>query len=309
MPSPSPAALAVIVAIADTGSFTAAAAAHAMTPSGVSKLVARLERQLGVRLIQRSTRKLTLTDDGARYCARARSILADLAELERELASRRAEPSGVVRLTTPLLLGEALVVPALIAFQRRYPQVRVELELADRIVDFTAEPIDVAIRMAAEPPPAVVARRVGADRRVLCASPSYLRARPAPRTADALAAHDCIAFSGRRSHTEWALHQHPGGPVAAVPVRGRLRCNSTRAIHAAALAGLGIANLPLYLVRDDLRAGALVAVLDELVPADRSIFVVYPATRHLPTAVRVLAGHLVDALTALPALATDLPRG
>jgi LysR family transcriptional regulator, transcriptional activator for dmlA len=302
---PPAAAMAVLITVADTGSFTQAARRHAITPSGVSKLVARLEHQLGVRLVQRSTRRLTLTDDGARYCARARTILADLADLEREMASRRAEPSGLVRLSTPLLLGEVVVLPAVLAFQRRHPRVRVDLEASDRVVDFTEEPLDIAIRMAAEPPPAAVARRVGADRRVLCASPAYLRARGAQR---ALADHDCIAFSGRRAGTEWSLRSVPGGEAhERVEVRGRLRCNNIRSVHAAALAGMGVANLPLYLVRDDLEAGRLVAVLDDHVPADRSIYVVYPATRYLPTAVRALAGHLVDSLAGSPLFATELP--
>lgn len=305
---PSASAMAVLVTVAATGSFTQAARRHALTPSGVSKLVARLERRLGVRLVERSTRRQTLTSDGARYCERARDILAELAALDDEMASRRAEPSGLVRLSTPLLLGEVVILPAVLGFQRKFPRVRVDLELTDRVIDFVEEPLDVAIRMAAEPPPAAVARRVGADRRVLCASPVYLAQRPAPTTATALADHDCLVFSGRRAGTEWALRTAPGADTTErVAVRGRLRCNNIRSVHAAALAGMGIANLPLYLVREDLRAGALVAVLDELVPADRSVYVVYPASRHLPSAVRALVGHLVDTLGGAPLFATELP--
>ncbi|MCE9573974.1 MAG: substrate binding domain-containing protein, partial [Deltaproteobacteria bacterium] len=221
--------------------------------------------------------------------------------LEREMASRHGVPSGQVRLSVPLTFGEIVVMPALIEFQRRFPQVRLDVELSDRVVDFFEQPIDLAIRMTSEPPAAAIARKIGDDRRVLCASPAYLRAHPRPRTARDLADHDCILFAGRRAASEWGLLAAPGSStIEAVQVRGRMRCNNTRSLHLAARAGLGIANLPLYLVRDDLQEGALVTVLDELVPGDRSIYLVYPAARFMPTAVRELVTFLVDAFAAAP---------
>jgi LysR family transcriptional activator of dmlA len=298
--------MAVLVSAADHGSFTAAARRHGITPSAVSKLVARLEQRIGARLLQRSTRRMALTEDGVRFCQRARAILEDVQQLEREAASRREVPAGLVRLSAPLLIGEVLLMPALQEFQRRFPRVQLDVELSDRLVDLFEHPIDLAVRMTREPPPSAVARKVGEDRRVLCASPAYLRERPAPTRVHDLLAHECIVFSGRPAGAQWRLHPEPGSAeIATLQVGGRLRCNNTRSIHGAALAGAGIAELPLYLVRDDLRRGDLVAVLPELVPAERSIYLVYLAPRFMPSAVRelvtFLAATFADAALTEPA--------
>jgi DNA-binding transcriptional LysR family regulator len=301
-------AMAVLVSAVDTGSFTAAARRHRMTPSAVSKLVARLEHRLGARLLLRSTRRMTLTEEGVRFCERARTILDEVDQLEREVASRRAAPSGLVRMSAPLLFGELMLMPALIEFQRRFPQVRFDVELSDRVVDFFESALDLTVRMTREPPLSSVARKIGEDRRVLCASPAYLRAHPAPRVLADLEHHDCIVFSGRHSGDQWRLHPERGNPdVVSLRVRGSMRCNNTRAAHHAALAGVGIAELPLLLVRDDLRRGALLPLLDELVPAERSIYLVYLSSRMLPTAVRELLKFLELTFTTSALLDPELP--
>lgn len=290
-------AMAAFVAAAELGSFTRAAAAAGATPSAISKLISRLERRLGTLLIHRSTRKMTLTSNGQAYYARARSILDEVRALEREVASQHETPSGLVRVTAPLLYGEVRVAPALLAIQQQLPQVQLELELTDQVADFFARPIDLAVRMGVRPPPFAVARRVGDDRRVLCASPGYLRHHPAPRRPDDLRAHECIVFTGRKDGDTWRLRARPRGTrITSIRVSGRLRINNTRSLHKAALAGLGIADLPHYLVADDLAAGRLRAVLDDLVPPERSIYVVYVASRLVPLRISEVARRLTAAL-------------
>jgi DNA-binding transcriptional LysR family regulator len=291
--------MAAFVAAAERGSFTRAAAALGATPSAISKLVSRLERRLGALLIHRSTRRMTLTSNGQAYYERARTILDEVRALEREVASQHEVPSGLVRVSAPLLYGEVCVAPALFHLQQRLPQVNLDLELTDEVADFFARPIDLAVRVGTHPPPFAVARRVGPDRRVLCASPSYLKQHPAPRRPSDLRDHECMVFTGRKDGDTWRLRSRArSGRLIAVRVAGRLRINNTRSLYQAALAGLGIANLPHYLVADDLASGRLRAVLDELVVPERSIYVVYVASRFVPRRISEIARQLVTALAS-----------
>jgi len=290
-------AMAAFVTAAELGSFTRAAAALGATPSAVSKLISRLERRLGTLLVHRSTRRMTLTGGGQAYYARARAILDEVRALEREVASQHETPSGLVRITAPLLYGEARVAPALAAIRRRLPEVQLELELSDELVDFFSRPIDVAVRIGAQPPPFAVARSAGAMRRVLCASPGYLKQHPAPRRPAQLRDHDCVVFTGRKGGDTWRLRSRArSGRIVAVRIAGPLRINNTRAVYQAALAGLGIAELPHYLVADDLAAGRLRTVLDELMLREHSIWIVYVASRLVPLRISEVARQLAAAL-------------
>jgi DNA-binding transcriptional LysR family regulator len=290
-------AMAAFISAAELGSFSRAAAALDASPSAISKLVSRLERRLGTLLVHRSTRRMTLTANGQAYYARARAILDEVRALEREVASQHEAPSGLVRITAPLLYGEVCVAPALLALQERLPEVQLDLELTDQVADFFARPIDIAVRMALRPPPFAVARRIDADRRVLCASPAYLRQRGTPRRPDDLRGHEHVLFTGRKDSDTVRLRSRPkSSRMVQVRVGGRLRINNMRSLHAAALAGRGIADLPHYLVADDLAAGRLRAVLDELVVPERSIYVVYVASRFVPVRVSEIARQLVAAL-------------
>jgi DNA-binding transcriptional LysR family regulator len=290
-------AMAAFVTAAEVGSFTRAAAAVGATPSAISKLISRLERRLGTLLIQRSTRQMTLTSNGQAYYARARAILDEVRALEREVASQHETPSGLVRISAPLLYGEVCVAPALLALQQRLPQVQLDLELTDQVADFFARPIDIAVRIGARPPPFAVARRVGDLRRVLCASPAYLKQRRAPRRPADLRDHECVVFTGRKDADTWRLRSRArSSRIVSVRVSGRLRINNTRSMHQAALAGLGIADLPHYLVADDLAAGRLRAVLDDLLVPERSIHVVHVASRFVPLRITEVARQLAAAL-------------
>ena len=286
--------MSVFVAVVECGSLAAAARSTGLTPSAVSKLVARLERGFGTRLLRRTTRRMTVTDSGKVFYERALGVLEELRSVEQEMASRDAVPRGRLRVSAPLLLGQVRVLPLLLAFVKKATALSLDLELTDRVVDMVGERIDIAVRITLEPPPSsFVARRVGVVQRVLCASPAYLRAAGAPRAPAELAEHSCLQLSGDSAAELWSFRARAdaGAPVS-VRVVPRLRFSSTTAIHEAAKAGLGIADLPDYLVEDDLRTKRLSRVLDELQSPSRSVFVLYAAGPLLPTRVREVARFL-----------------
>lgn len=269
----------LLVAIADGGSFTAAGARLALTPSAVSKAVTRVEARLGVRLLHRTTRRVAFTDAGEAYVARGRQLLADVEGLERETSSRDAAMRGTLRISAPTVYGSVKIAPLLVAFARKHPELEVHLECDDRLVDIVAERIDVAVRMLSELPAEFVARALGEDRRGLYASPGYLRRARAPRTPDDLASHALIAYRG-----------------APTPLRrGRVvfATDSILAAREAARGGLGIAELPHYLAQGDAEAGALREVLPGALSAKRKIYALYLPSRYLPPQVRAFVDLLV----------------
>jgi LysR family transcriptional regulator, transcriptional activator for dmlA len=289
--------MAVFVAIVDSGSLAGAAVRTGLTPSAVSKLLSRLERRFGSPLVRRTTRRMTVTDAGQMFYERSQRILDDLRAVEQEMASKNSEPRGLVRVSASLLLGQARVLPILLAFLKKTPLLSMELELSDRIVDLVAERVDVAIRVTGEPPPSFVARRVGTVKRVLCASPAYLRAGPVLRTPADLGAHNCLLLTTATRSESWRFGPRGRGTrQETVRVSGAFRVSNTLALHEGALAGLGIAELPSFLVEADLKACRLVSVLADFETRSSDVFVVYAAGRLLPTRVRTLVEHLVPAL-------------
>jgi DNA-binding transcriptional LysR family regulator len=289
------AGMTAFIAAIEEGSFSAAAAKLGLTPSGVSKLISRLEERLSARLIQRTTRSMQLTQVGRAYFERAHRILDDLDALEREIESHDETPRGTLCVTAPTLLGHVRVLPLLLSFQEAFPEVKVDLLLSDRVLDFVEENVDVAIRMTATPPLSSVARKLDDDERVLCASPSYLARRGHPSAPRDLAEHDCILFVvGAAADTCRLKADARSDKVESVHVRGRFQSNNTLSLHEAALAGLGIASLPRYLVDGELMSGRLVAVLPGLVPLERSVYALYAPTPFIPARVRELVKHLVE---------------
>jgi DNA-binding transcriptional LysR family regulator len=285
--------MSVFCAVVEGGSLAAAARSTGLTPSAVSKLVSRLEQGFGTRLLRRTTRRMTVTDSGQVFYERARGVLEELRSVEQEMASSDAVPRGRLRVSASLLLGQVRVLPLLLSFMKKAPALSLDLELTDRVVDMVGERIDIAVRITSEPPASFVARRVGVVQRVLCASPGYLRASGAPRAPAELAAHTCLQLTGDTAGELWSFRSK--GPAAApvsVRVVPRLRFSSTAAIHEAAKAGLGIADLPDYLVEEDLRVKRLSRVLSELQTPPRSVYVIYAAGPLLPTRVRDVAGFL-----------------
>ena len=271
--------LQLLVAIADGGSFTAASSRLGLSPSAVSKAVTRIESRLGVRLLQRTTRHVSFTDAGEAYVARGRRLIAELEALEREASSRDGTLRGTLRVSAPMVYGSVEVAPVLAALARKHPALDVHLKCDDRLVDMVVERIDVAVRMLSALPAEFVARHLGDDRRGLFASPSYLRSARAPKTLDDLASHAVVAFSG-----------------AATKLRhGRIvfATDSLLAAREAARGGLGIAELPHYLARDDVAAGSLREVLSGALPTTRKIYALYLPSRYLPPQVRAFVDLLI----------------
>lgn len=278
--------------VARRQSFSAAARALGLTSSSVSKQVARLEERLGAQLLRRTTRRVSLTEAGNLYAERADRILSDIEEAQRAVADLDGTPRGTLRISAPTVLGSIRVAPAVLACRARYPELRIDLDLTDRIVDLVAERVDVAVRLAAEISPAsLVARRLADDLRVLCASPRYLRRHGTPRCLEDLAAHDCITLN-LEPVARWTLVGPEGERVVAVS--GTFRTSDTITLRDAAVAGLGLANLPDYVVQDQLESGALRRVLPEYGASKRASFAVYAAPAR--AAVRVVVDALAKAM-------------
>ena len=285
-----------LVALVERGSFSAAAHSLGLTPSATSKLLSRLEKRVGTQLVERTTRRMRLTEAGQGYYQRARGVLEAMDVAEHELDGLSAVPRGRLRVSTSVPFG-LRIVPLVASFRARYPEVQVDLDMTDRLIDLIEEDIDVAIRVTSNaPPPGAVARRLATIDRVLCASPSYLDARGAPRRVEQLATHDGIFFSGPSSPHTWQLVNR-AGRVAAVDVNVVLSVNNVLAVLEAARAGAGIADLPRYLIADDLQARRLVEVLPGHAPPSRVAYALYQPSPWKPLKVRAFVRHLEDAFT------------
>lgn len=276
----------------EAGSFTAAAERLGLSKQFVSRRLAALEARLGVRLLNRTTRRLSVTELGREYHARACTILDAVAETEDMIGSGSRQPRGTLRLAAPMSFGTLHLSPLLPRFLARYPDLRLEIDLNDRTVDLIGEGYDMAIRIGALPDSALVACRLAGMRLVTCCSPGYLHGRGAPPEPEALSAHDCLPYGHTRA-TEW-LYRRAGERIA-VPVNGRLRVNNGELARDAALAGLGLTQLPTFIVGAALARGELVTVLDDFAPNPGGIFAVYPQHRQAFLAIRALADFLKEA--------------
>jgi LysR family transcriptional regulator, transcriptional activator for dmlA len=283
-----------LVAISNCSSFSGAADDLGLTASAVSKLVSRMETRLRVRLVHRTTRRVRLTELGLLYCERARRVLEELDTSERELQHVDPDPKGTLRITAPVVLGHARVLPVIMAFQQRYPEVRVLFDATDRVVDLIQDRIDIAVRTIAEPPLSMVARKLDEDVRHLCASPAYLARHGTPRTPADLTRHECLPCRVDGDAVPWRFKASAGAAAKTLAVDGRLHLSDSLSIREAALAGLGIADLPRYLVADDLDAGRLVRVLDAVPRVVRGIYVVYAPSPFTPAKVRLFVDALRD---------------
>jgi DNA-binding transcriptional LysR family regulator len=278
------AAMRAFVTVAEARGFAAAARRLRISPPVVTRLVAALEEELAIRLLQRTTRSVALTDAGARYLERARRILADLEEAERTARAERTDPAGRLVVTAPEVFGRREVAPLVCDFLVRYPEVRCELVLADRIVGLVEEGVDVAVRIGVLRDSSLRARAVGATRRVVVASPAYLAARGRPRRPADLAGHEVLQLSALGAQPEWRFHR--GGKEVRVPIVPRLVTNSAEAAIAHAERGGGLAMVLAYQVRDQVRAGRLEIVLGRHEPPPLPIQLVYPAARLPPATLR-----------------------
>jgi DNA-binding transcriptional LysR family regulator len=278
------------VSVAEARSFVGASRRLGITPSAVSKQVSQLEHRLGVRLLRRTTRTLSLTEEGTLYHQRCAATLAELEAAGEEASAHDPNPRGLLRITAPTLLGQAFVAPDLAEFQRLYPEITIDLDLNDELVDLVAGSFDIAIRTSAQlPSSSLVAKKLAPHEFILCASPRYLE-RGAPRRPADLLQHECLLRRGTERGLVWTLHG-PGG-AKEVLVTGHFFSNSRMAIFHAAVAGCGIAALPKYLVARSLREKELVQVLPSYRLPDRFVYAVYTHRQPLAGRVRVFLDYI-----------------
>jgi DNA-binding transcriptional LysR family regulator len=282
------------VAVVDAGSFVGAAEATGLSKAAVSRHVGELEKRLGVRLLQRTTRRLSLTEEGRLFFERAKELLESIDEAESQLTLRKGEARGVIRVNAPLTYGALHLAPLWGPFADANPKVSLDITLSDRVVDLVDEGYDLAIRITRIPDSSLVTRRLASTRMVLCASPAYLDRHGTPAHPRELARHAVISYTYWSTRDTWQFT----GPEGAVEVRiaSRIHTNNGDTCRRAALADHGIILQPDFLVGDDLRRGDLV----ELMPTYRSIeigiYAVYPSRKHLPLKTRRLIDFLADAL-------------
>lgn len=286
----------LVVAIADRGSLTAAAEALDTSPPTVVRALAALERELGVRLFDRTTRRLSPTDEGREYAERCRRVLADVEEAEASVAAKQGEPSGTLRVTAPVMLGRLHVAPLVADFLAAHPRVRVELTLLDRTVDLIEEGLDLGVRVGVLPESSLVAVAVGQVRRVTCASPAYLRRAGTPRHPAELREHGCVSFTPLVSASAWEYVV--SGRSHAFAVTSVLTTNQGDAALQACLRGLGCGAFLSYQVAGALKEGTLRRVLTEHEPPARPVSVVRPQGRLLPLRVRAFVDWMAPRLRA-----------
>ncbi len=287
----------VFLRVVETGSFSEAARQVRMTPSTVSKLIARTEARLGVRLLERSTRRLVLTDEGRIYYERSLALLSELDEIEHDLSSGSACTGGTLRVSASVGFGMVAVEPLLPAFWAAYPNVTVDLSLSDEIVDLYLDRTDVAFRVGALVNSSLTARKLGVAPRRIVASPEYLAKRGIPRTIADLARHECLGFNFRRAAPVWPLRE--GGRVVDRSIRGPLIANNGETLRRMALAGMGLARMGEFHIRQDLQSGALVQVLADAVEGDsEDIHALFLGGEHLPQRVRAFLDFMTPRLRA-----------
>jgi DNA-binding transcriptional LysR family regulator len=287
--------MASFVAVVEAGSFVGAADATGLSKAAVSRHVAELEQRLGTRLLQRTTRRLSLTDDGQLFFARAKDMLAAIDEAESEISSRSGEPSGRLRINAPLSFGVMHLAPLWPRFAQLYPKVSLDIELSDRVVDLVEEGYDLAVRITNLPSSQLVSRQLATTRMIACASPQYLALHGTPAHPGELAQHEVISYSYFAARDEWTFNSADDSPVV-VRTHARIHANNGDTCRAAALAHQGIVLQPDFLIADDLRRGTLVELLPTWRAMTLGIHAVYPSRKHLPIKTRRLVDFLVEGL-------------
>jgi len=290
-------ALRVFIQVVDSMSFIRAAERLDLSPTAVSRQIAELENHLQTRLLQRTTRRISLTETGRSFYERSMQILAELDEAEREAAQEAAEPRGMIRLTTSINFGMHQVTPAIASFLAHHGRVRFDVSLSDRIVDIVEEGFDLAIRIGGAGAENLVARKLGETRLVACASPDYIARRGAPAAPEDLARHNCLTY-------EYALRdawtfRDAAGHRHAVRVTGSLNSNNGDLNAVAAVEGVGIALEPDFIVGADLKSGNLVPVLEAFEAPVSPIYAVYPSRRFLPVKIRAFVDFLVERFSGM----------
>jgi DNA-binding transcriptional LysR family regulator len=287
-------AMNTFVRIVEKGSLTAAAASLDTSPPSVVRTLAALERDLGVRLLNRTTRRLHLTDDGAQYLDRCRTILSAMQDAEAALTSRRSDPHGRLAVTASVLFGRRYIAPIVSDFLRRYPHVSADLMFVDRIVNLVEEGMDVAVRIGHLADSSLIAVPVGKVRRSICASPEYLKRRGTPRTPADVRAHSCVRHTGFALRGDWNFRV--GRRTVTVPINATVSCNDIDSSLEACLSGLGLGMFLSYQTAPYREAKKLKYVLEEFETAPLPVQVVYPQTRLVSSKVRAFVDESVSKL-------------
>ena len=277
---------------ASRGSLSAAARIEGVTPAVIGRRLDALEARLGVRLLVRTTRRLSLTFEGQSFLEDCQRILNDLANAETAVSLGSVRAAGHLKISAPAGFGRRHVAPRVAAFMADNPEVRVTLDLSDRLVDLLNEGVDCAVRIGEMADSSLVSSKLGEMRRVVVASPAYFAAHGEPRTPADLAVHNCLSLGQQRG---WMLRETPGGKVASTKVGGRFECNDGAVLHEWALSGRGLAWRSLWEVGADLEAGRLRSVLDEFAAPPMGIYALFPQRRHLPLRVRLFVDYLKTA--------------
>lgn len=294
-------AMSVLLAVTDAGSLSAGARRLGMPLATVSRKVSELEAHLHTRLLNRGSRRLELTDAGQSYVAACRKILEDVVEAERAASGEYRAPRGELVITAPIVFGRLHVLPIVGAFLKAYPDIDVRITFADRVVNLLEEHVDVALRIGDLPDSSLVATRVGSIRRVVCASPDYLKARGTPAAPDDLEAHDCITIEGLMSSRSWTFWSN--GVPQSVAVHSRLVVNTAEAAIDMAVAGVGVTRVLSYQIASPLADGKLAVVLESFEPAPNPISLVYSGSGLLPLKLRAFLDF------ATPRLKAKLSKG
>ncbi|MEE4411489.1 MULTISPECIES: LysR family transcriptional regulator [unclassified Serratia (in: enterobacteria)] len=288
------AAIPLFVAVVECGSFSAAGQRLGITKSAVSKRIAQLEGSLGVQLLHRTTRSLSLTEAGEQYFGYARNACAVAQEGEDAITRLQGQPQGILRLSVPMVFGRLHIAPLIPVFLAACPEVEITMMMDDKLVDLVEGGYDLAIRIGRLADSSLIARRIAPCYSVLCAAPAYLARSGTPKELAQLAQHNCLFYSYYRAGSEWQF-QGPEGAVRFQP-RGNYQVNNSEALREALIAGLGICQMPTFIVGEDLAQGRLVEVLPDYRLPEHAIYAVYPERKHVPAKVMAFVDFLLAQL-------------
>ena len=293
-----PSQIVLFARVVDAGSFSAASRSLGQSPSAVSKQIAHLEDNVGVRLLVRSKDGVTLTDEGQAFYERCAEIRQSIDAAQDLVLSFGDHPKGLLHIAATVAFGKSQILPVLPAFMARYPEVQVAVNLSDVAPDFSRDQCDVAVLFSEQiEDQSLIARKIAHNRRVICASPAYLAREGIPETTEDLPRHNCLHLSTVSRFNDWHLEELQ---ERGLRLNGTFEANSADALYHATLAGIGIARLSTYLVGNDLKEGRLIRVLPDYEDNKSDIFAVYSARRHMPPKVRVFIDHMIAEFGPVP---------
>jgi len=291
--------MAVFVRVVDDASFSSAARALKLTPSAISKLIVRLEDRLGARLLNRTTRRLSLTGEGRAYYERCRPILADIEDAERAVLDLNSAPKGLLKINASTAFAQYHVEPLIPGFLGQYPDLKIQLTMSDSLVNLVEEEVDVVIRIAKLPDSTLIARKLAPAKRLVAAAPSYIAKHGMPKSPDELSQHNCLTLSFETGLNQWEFEGGDG--PKRYRVKGNFESNNATALHDAALSGLGLIRAANFIIGPDIQAGRLIPVLSEFeTQGESNIYAIYPQNRHLSPKVRAFVDLLCDKFLPVP---------